>query len=126
MTGTLRKLMTKKSMATCAATAVRAGALPRVLKACLFMDCLPAHKSTITSLASCVHSASTTLLCKQLGYRYMAVELKAVIRAVRGKQRADVVMDLTEVPPAQLLAAIAELAGLLIQEIQFVWASVPC
>ena len=37
-----------------------------------------------------------------------------------------VVMDLTKVPPAQLLAAIAEVAGVLIQETKFVWASVPC
>ena len=32
LTGTLRKLMTKRSMATCAAAAIKAGALPRVLK----------------------------------------------------------------------------------------------
>ena len=65
---------------------------------------------------------------KQMGYRYIAGELKAVIRTVRGTQRADVVMDLTEVPPAQLLAAIAdpELAGVLVQEIKFVWASMAC
>ena len=55
-------------------------------------------------------------LAKQMGYMYIAVELKAVIRAVRGNQRVDVVMDLTEVPSAQLLAAMAELAGALIQE----------
>ena len=48
------------------------------------------------------------------------MKLKAIIRAVRGNQRADVVMDLPEVPPAQLRAAIAELAGVLIQEIKFV------
>ena len=48
------------------------------------------------------------------------------IRAVRGKQRADVVIDLTEVPPARLLAAIAELTGVLIQEVKFVCASMPC
>ena len=45
---------------------------------------------------------------------------------MRGIQRADVVMDLAEVPPAQLIAAIAELAGVLIQEIKFVRASMPC
>ena len=32
LTGSLRRLMAKKSMATCAAAAIRAGALPRVLK----------------------------------------------------------------------------------------------
>ena len=35
-------------------------------------------------------------------------------------------MDLTEVPGAQLLAAVADMAGVRIQEIKFVWASVPC
>ena len=36
------------------------------------------------------------------------------------------VVDLTGVPPVQLIAAIAELEGVLVQEIRFVWASIPC
>ena len=35
-------------------------------------------------------------------------------------------MDLTEVSPAQLLAAISEMAGVLRQEVRFVWTSIPC
>ena len=126
LTGALRKLMTKKSMAACAAAAVRAGALPNVLKRSRVVDadCARPVRDVIVDL--CAGRQSMKRPAKQLGYRYIAVELKAVIRAVRGRQRADVVMDLTEVPPAQLLAAIAELAGVLIQEIKFVWASVPC
>ena len=63
---------------------------------------------------------------RQMSYRCIAVELKTAIKAVRGNQRADVVMDLTEVPAAQLLAAVADMAGVKVQEIKFVWASVPC
>ena len=74
----------------------------------------------------CAGRQSLKRPAKHMSYRYIAVELKAVIRAVRGNQKADVVMGLTEVPPAQLLAVIAEMAGVLIQEIKFVWVSVPC
>ena len=63
---------------------------------------------------------------RKMGYMYIAVELKAVIKAVRGNQRADVVMDLTEVPATQLLGAVAAMEGVRVQEIRFVWASVPC
>ena len=126
LTGMLRRLMTKKSMAKCSTAAIRAGALPRVLKRSRVVDadCTQPVRDVIIDL--CAGRQSMKRPAKQMGYRYIAVELKAVIRAVRGNQRADVVMDLTEVPPAQLLAAIAELAGVLIQEIKFVWASVPC
>jgi hypothetical protein len=126
LTGVLRRLMTKKSMAKCSTAAIRAGALPRVLKRSRVVDadCTQPVRDVIIDL--CAGRQSMKRPAKQMGYRYIAVELKAVIRAVRGNQRADVVMDLTEVPPAQLLAAIAELAGVLIQEIKFVWASVPC
>ena len=61
-----------------------------------------------------------------MGYRYIAAELKAVIMAVRGNKRADVVMDLTEVPMAHLFAAVSDMAGVKVQEFKFVWASVPC
>ena len=75
---------------------------------------------------TCAGRQSIKTPARQMVYMYIAVELEAGIRAVRGNQRADVATDQTEVPPAQLLAAVAELVGVLIQEIKFVWASVPC
>ena len=93
LTGTLRRLMTKRSMATCAAAAIRAGALPRVLKRSRVVDtgCARPVRDVIVDL--CAGRQSMKRPARQLGYRYIAVELNAVIRAVRGIQRADVVGD---------------------------------
>ena len=118
--------MTKRSMATCSAAATRAGALPRVLKRSrvLGAGCAQSAGDVIIDLRAGRQSIKRP--AGQLGYRYIAVELAAVIRSVVGKQRADVVMDLTKDPLAQLLAAISEMAGVHIQGVRLVWASVPC
>ena len=83
-TGALMTLMTKRSMVTCSATAIKAGALPRVLKRSRVMDagCVQPVKDVIIDL--CAGRQSMERPSRQMGYRYVAVELKAVIRAVRG------------------------------------------
>ena len=63
---------------------------------------------------------------KRSGYRYVAVELLAVIEALGGKRKAQVVLDITTVEPEELLRAIATQAGITQEEILFIWASVPC
>ena len=54
--------------------------------------------------------------CKQ-GYRYVAVEIDAVIRVVRALQRADVVLDLRQVTAAELVEVVAPIAGIRVAEI---------
>ena len=63
---------------------------------------------------------------RRQGYRYVAVEIDAVISAARGMQRADVVMDLRQVTTAELVAAVAQIAGIQVGEILLIWASIPC
>ena len=63
---------------------------------------------------------------KRSGYRYVAVELLAVIEALGGKRKAQVVLDISAVEPEELLKAIAAQAGIAQEEILFIWASVPC
>ena len=63
---------------------------------------------------------------KRSGYRYVAVELLAVIKALGGKGRAQVVLDITTVEPEELLRAIATQAWIAQEDILFIWASVPC
>ena len=63
---------------------------------------------------------------RRKGFRYVAVDWLEAIGSVRGTQRADVVLDVGTVDPALLLQCIAELAGIQVQEILFIWASVPC
>ena len=126
LTGALRKLMTKKSMATCTATAVKAGALPGVLRRSRVLDAGCAQPIGVVIIDLCAGRQSMKRPARQMSYMYIAVELKVVVKAVRGNQRADIVMDLTDVPAAQLLTAVAEMAGVRIQKIKFVWASLPC
>jgi hypothetical protein len=54
------------------------------------------------------------------------VEIDAVISAVRGLQRADVVLDLRQVTAAELVAVVAQIAGVQVAEILLIWASIPC
>ena len=56
----------------------------------------------------------------------MAVEIEAVIRAVRGMQRVDVVLDLRQVTAADLVAEVARIAGVQVAEMLLMWAPVPC
>ena len=110
LTGALRRLMTEKSMAACAAAAIRAGALPRVLERSrvVGVGCAQPVRDVIIDLQLCAGKQSMKRTAKQMGYRYIAVELEAVIRVVGGNQRADVVMDLTEVPPAQVAKCLLQ------------------
>ena len=48
---------------------------------------------------------------KRSGYRYVAVELLAVIEALGGKRKAQVVLDISAVEPEELLRAIAACLG---------------
>ena len=72
--------MAKKSMATCVAAAIRAGVLPRVLKRNRVVDagCAQPVKNVIIDL--CAGRQSMKRPAKQMGYRYIAMEMKAVIR----------------------------------------------
>ena len=63
---------------------------------------------------------------RKQGYRYVAVEIDAVIKAIRGLQRSDVVLDLRQVTAAEPLVVVAQLAGVQVAEILLIWASVPC
>ena len=63
---------------------------------------------------------------RRSGYRYVAVELLAVIEALGGRRRAQVVLDITALEPEELLRVIAGQAGIKQEEILFIWASVPC
>jgi len=60
------------------------------------------------------------------GCRYVAVDIEEVFSAVRGLQKTDVVLDLLQVPAAELVQVIARLAGVQVSEILLIWASIPC
>ena len=77
LTGTLRRLMAKKSMATCATTAIREGALPRVLKRNRVVDTRCAQPVRDVTIDLCAGRQSMKRPAKQMGYMYIAVELKA-------------------------------------------------
>ena len=99
LTGAPRRPVTKRPMATCSAAAIRAGALPRVLKRNRMVDAGCAQPVRDVIIDMCAGRQSMKRPARKMGYVYIAVELKAVMRAWRGNQRTDVVMDLAEIPP---------------------------
>ena len=63
---------------------------------------------------------------RRQGYMYAAVEIDAVTRAVRGMQRADVVLDVRQLTTAELVAVVAQIAGVQVSEIILIRGSMPC
>ena len=84
----------------------------------------PVERNVIVDL--CAGRQSMRVPAQQEGYRYVAVELLAIIEALGGKREAQVVLDIASVEPEELLEAITMQAGIRQEEILFIWASVPC
>ena len=117
---------TQKRVRQCAQTALGRGAQTKgvVGKQVAQASKSPVVKDVVVDL--CAGRQSMRGPARRSGYRYVAVELLAVIEALGGKRKAQVVLDITTVEPEELLRVIAAQAGITQEEILFIWASVPC
>ena len=84
----------------------------------------PVVKDVVVDL--CAGRQSMKGPARRSGYRYVAVELLAVIEALRSKRKAQAVLDISAMEPEELMRVIAEQASIKQEEILFIWASVPC
>ena len=79
---------------------------------------VPVARDVVVDL--CAGRQSMRGPAKRSGYRYVAVELLAVVEALGGKREAQVVLDITTVEPEELLRVIAAQAGITQEEILFI------
>ena len=120
------QVLTQKQVRQCAQTALSRGVQTKgvVGKQVAQASRSPVDKDVVVDL--CAGRQSMKGPAKRSGYRFVAVELLAVIEVLGGKKKAQVVMDISAVEPEKLLRVIAEQAGIEQEEILFMWVSVPC
>ena len=126
LVGTAAKLLARRKLVAAMRATVASGALPKVLRAEAVVDVTKAVPVRDVVIDMCAGRQSMKGPARRQGYRYVAVEIDAVISAVRGLQRADVVLDLRQVTAAELVAVVAQIAGVQVAEILLIWASIPC
>ena len=126
LVGSAARLLARKELVAAMRATVACGALPRVLRAEAVVDVTrtaPVRDVVIDMCAG--RQAMKGPACRQ-GYRYVAVEIDAVIRAVRGMQSADVVLDLRQGTATELVVVVSRMTGIQVAEIHLIWASVSC
>ena len=111
LVGSAARLLARKELVAAMRATVACEALPRVLRAEAVVDVTRAAPVRDVVIDMCAGRQSMKGPARRQGYRYVAVEIDAVIRAVRGMQRADVVLDLRQVTAAELVAVVAKMAG---------------
>ena len=126
LVGAAAKLLAWKQLVAAMGATVACGVLSQWTRARDVVDVTRAAPVRDVVIDMCAGKQSMKGPARKQGYRYVAVEIDAVIRPVRGMQRADVVLDLRQVTVAELLAVVARMAGVRVAEILLVWASVPC
>jgi hypothetical protein len=111
---------TQKRVGQCAQTALSRGAQTKgvVSKQVAQASRSPVVKDVVVDL--CAGRQSMKGPAKRGGHRYVAVGLLAVIKALGGKRKAQVVLDITTVEPEELLRVIAAQAGITQEEILFI------
>ena len=126
LVGSTTKLLSRQQMVAAVKVTVTCGALPKVTRAEAVVDVRRAVPVRNVVIDLCAGRQSMKGPARRHGCRYVAVDILEVVQAIRGLQRTDVVLDILEVPAAELVELVAKIAGVQVSEILLIWASIPC
>ena len=111
------KLLARQRMVAAMKAVVACGALPKVTRAKAMVDDRGAAPVGGVVTDMCAGRQSMKGPARRHGCRYVAVDIIAVVGAIRGLQKTDVVLDILQVSAAELVEVVARLAGVQVSEI---------
>ena len=126
LVGSTTKLLSRQQMVAAVKVTVTCGALPKVTRAEAVVDVRRAVPVRNVVIDLCAGRQSMKGPARRHGCRYVGVDIIAVVGAIRGLQKTDVVLDILQVSAAELVEVVARMAGVQVSEILLIWASIPC